>query len=118
MRFVINWSTPNVGMDLEYTNAVVDYINHGTRMDEFEGFKILERVFFFLRKAVAASSSEPTACDTCISSPAHGPTLSESPWKSFLLYPMRDSSTLRRKLARPRVNGPQKLKLVITRPAS
>ena len=46
MRFVINWSTPNVGMDLEYTKAVVDSINHGTPMDEFEGFKILERVFF------------------------------------------------------------------------
>ena len=46
MRFVVNWSTPNVGMDLEYTKAVVDSINHGTPMDEFEGFKILERVFF------------------------------------------------------------------------
>ena len=45
MRFVINWSTPNVGMDLEYTKAVVDSINNGTPMDEFEGFKILERVF-------------------------------------------------------------------------
>ena len=46
MRFVINWSTPNAGMDPEYTKAVVDYINNGTPMDEFDGFKILERVFF------------------------------------------------------------------------
>ena len=46
MRFVINWSTPNAGMDPEYTKAVVDYINNGTPMDEFEGFKILERVIF------------------------------------------------------------------------
>ena len=37
MRFVINWSMPNAGMDPEYTKAVVDYINNGTPMDEFEG---------------------------------------------------------------------------------
>ena len=69
MYFIINWSTPNAGMDPEDTNAVVDYINNGTLMDEFEGFKILERVFS-PRKVEVVRSWKPTACGMFINSPA------------------------------------------------
>ena len=43
MRFVINGSVPNAGMDPEYTQAVVDWLSYGKPMDPFEGFKILDR---------------------------------------------------------------------------
>ena len=56
-------------MDPEYTNAVVDYINNGTPMDEFEGFKIIERVFS-PRKVEVVRSWKPTACGMFINSPA------------------------------------------------
>ncbi|QNJ30004.1 DUF3303 family protein [Synechococcus sp. A15-24] len=80
MRFVINWSTPNAGMDPEYTKAVVDYINNGTPMDEFEGFKVLERVFF-PQEGGGSRLWKPTACGTFTNSPDPGPKPLESPWK-------------------------------------
>ena len=50
MRFTIQWTLPDVGNDPEYsklvTAAVVGYIDQGCPMDEFEGFKILERVHY------------------------------------------------------------------------
>ncbi|MFL0793792.1 MAG: DUF3303 domain-containing protein [Prochlorococcus sp.] len=64
MRFAVNWTVPD-STDATYCKAVQDavigYIKNGCPNDEFEGFKILERIHFPLKGGMQIVEAQSAA---------------------------------------------------------
>ncbi len=64
MRFAVNWTVPS-STDAAYVKAVQDavlgYLKSGSPMDQFEGFKILERIHFPLQGGIQLVEAESMA---------------------------------------------------------